>query len=96
MSAEKRLTIWNLPDTEETTENNIENVGEVKSKMMKLIKLAKDGGLEKLRMKSENIDLLQTFVSYCLIPHHFIGAIMHVTLLFQKYLLRRTRHCVYC
>ena len=69
MSAEKRLTIWNLPDTEETTENNIENVNEVKSKMMKLIKLAKDGGLEKLRMKSENIDLLQTFVSYCLI--HF-------------------------
>ena len=69
MSAEKRLTIWNLPDTEETTENNIENVSEVKSKMMKLIKLAKDGGLEKLRMKSENIDLLQTFVSYCLI--HF-------------------------
>ena len=90
MSAEKRLTIWNLPDTDETTENNIENVNEVKSKMMKLIKLAKDGGLEKLRMKSENIDLLQTFVSYCLIhlPHHFIGAIMHVTLLFQKYLLR--------
>ena len=69
MSAEKRLTIWNLPDNEETTENNNENVSEVKSKMMKLIKLAKDGGLEKLRMKSENIDLLQTFVSYCLI--HF-------------------------
>ena len=68
MSAEKRLTIWNLPDTDETTESNIENVNEVKPKMMKLIKMAKDGnGLEKLRTKSENIDLLQTFVSYCLI-----------------------------
>ena len=59
MSAEKRLIIWNFPDTDETTERNIENTDEVKSKMMKLIKMAKDGnGLEKLRMKSENLDLL--------------------------------------
>ena len=70
MSAEKRLTIWNLQDDDETTERNIENADEVKSNMMKLIKIAKDGnGLEKLRTKSENLDLLQTFVSYCLI--HF-------------------------
>ena len=49
MSAEKRLTIWNLLDSDETTESNIENADEVKSKMMKLIKIAKDGnGLEKL------------------------------------------------
>ena len=70
MSAEKRLTIWNFQDSDEMTESNIENADEVKSKMMKLIKIAKDGnGLEKLRTKSENIDLLQTFVSYYLI--HF-------------------------
>ena len=69
-SAEKRLTIWNLQDDDETAESNIENADEVKSKMMKLTKIAKDSnGLETLRTKSENIDLLQTFVSYCLI--HF-------------------------
>ena len=53
MSAEKRLTIWNLPDTDETTESNIENTDEVKSKMMKLIKMAKDGnGLENLKIST--------------------------------------------
>ena len=47
MSAEKRLTIWNLQDSDETTESNIEIADEVKSNMMKLIKIAKDGnGLE--------------------------------------------------
>ena len=65
------LLAWNFQDDDETTESNIvENADDVKSKMMKLINIAKDGsGLEKLRTKSENIDLLQTFVSYCLI--HF-------------------------
>ena len=71
MSAEKRLTAWNFQDDDETTRSNIvENADDVKSKMMKLIDIAKEGsGLEKLRTKSENIDLLETFVSYCLI--HF-------------------------
>ena len=70
MSAERRLTIWTLPDSDETTANNIENANEAKSKMMKSINIAKDGnGLENLQTTSENIDLLQTFVSYCLI--HF-------------------------
>ena len=50
MSSEKRLTIWTLPDSDETTESNIENADEVKYKMTKLIKIAKDGnGLEKQR-----------------------------------------------
>ena len=76
MSAEKRLTIWNLQDSDETTESNIENADEVKSKMMKLIKIAKDGnGLEKLRTKSENIDLLHT------VHKLLFDTFYHVTLL---------------
>ena len=64
MSAEKRLTIRNLQDPDETAESNIENADEVKSNMMKLIKIAKDGnGLEKLRTKSENIDYKRSFVN---------------------------------
>ena len=74
MSAERRLTIWSLPDSDEPPANNIENSDDVKSKMMKIINIAKDGnGLENLRKKSENIGLLQTFVSYCLI--HFTTSI---------------------
>ena len=50
MSAERRLTIWSLPDSDETSANNIENTDEVKSKMMKIINIAKAGnGLENLR-----------------------------------------------
>ena len=74
MSAERRLTIWSLPDSDEPSANNIENSDDVKSKMMKIINIAKDGnGLENLRKKPENIGLLQTFVSYCLI--HFTTSI---------------------
>ena len=59
MSAERRLTVWSFPDSDKTIDNNIENANEVTSKMMKIIKIAKDGnGLENLRTKSENIDLL--------------------------------------
>ena len=63
MSAEKRLTIWNLQDPDETTESNIENADEVKSKMMKLIKIAKDGyGLVKLMVLLSTIVELIGFV----------------------------------
>ena len=56
MSVERRLTIWTLSDSDEPTENNTENANEVKYKMMKLIKIVKDGnGLEKLRKKNLKI-----------------------------------------
>ena len=68
MSAERRLTVWNLPSSEDTSADNIDNTNDVTSKMMKIIDTAKAGnGLENLRTKSENIDLLQTFVIHCLI-----------------------------
>ena len=50
MRAERRLTVWSLPDSEETIDNNIENANEVKSKMMKIIKISTgDNGLQNLR-----------------------------------------------
>ena len=74
MSAEKRLTIWSSPDADDTSNDNIENSDDIKTKMMKIINIAISGqGLENLRTKSENIDLLHTFVSYCLI--HFTTSI---------------------
>ena len=74
MSAEKRLTIWSSLDVDDTSSNNIENSDDVKAKMVKIIDIAITGkGLENLRTKSENIELLHTFVSYCLI--HFTTSI---------------------
>ena len=75
MSAERRLTIWN---SEESSDRNVDNDDEmnenVKSKMMKVIEIAVAGeGLENLRTKEENINVLDTFVSYCLI--HFTTSI---------------------
>ena len=65
MSTERSVTIWSLPDSDETSANKIENTDRVKSKMMKIINIAKAcNWLEILRKKSENIDLLYTFVSY--------------------------------
>ena len=49
MSAERRLTIQSLPDSEKTSANNIDNIDQLKSKMMKIINIAKAGnGLENL------------------------------------------------
>ena len=74
MSAERCLTVWSFPDSNETSANNIENTDDVKSKIMKIIRIAKAGNrLENFPKKSENIDLLQTFVNYCLI--HFTTSI---------------------
>ena len=74
MSAERRLTIWNSEETDHNEENDDETNENVKSKMMQIIEIAVAGeGLENLRMKEENIDLLHTFVSYCLI--HFTTSI---------------------
>ena len=70
MSAKKRLTILNSPDADDTSSNDIEIINDVKANMMKIIDIAILGkGLENLRKKSENINRLHTFVSYCLI--HF-------------------------
>ena len=74
MSTEKRLTLWSSPDADDTSYDNIENSDDVKAKLMKIIDIAISGqGLENLRTKSENIDLLHTYVSYCLI--HFATSI---------------------
>ena len=54
MSAEKRLTVWKSPDSDDASSNNIENIKDVKAKMMKIIDIAKSGnGLENLRTKLE-------------------------------------------
>ena len=74
ISAKKRLTLWSSPDTDDTSDDIIENSDDVKAKMIKIINIAISGqGLENLRTKSENIELLHTFVSYCLI--HFTTSI---------------------
>ena len=74
MSAEKRLTLWSSPDADDTSYNNIENSDDVEAKKMMYIDIAISGqGLENLRTKSESIDLLHMFVSYCLI--HFTTSI---------------------
>ena len=57
MSAEKHLTIWSSSDAGDTSDDNIENSDDIKTKMMKIINIAISGqGLENLRTKSENID----------------------------------------
>ena len=49
MSAKRCLTVWSFPDSDDTSANNIENTDDVKSKMMKIINIAKSGnGLENL------------------------------------------------
>ena len=74
MSAERRLRIWNSEETDSNVDNNDEINANVKGKMMKVIEIALAGeGLENLRTKEENIDVLQTLVSYCLI--HFTTSI---------------------
>ena len=74
MSAERRLTIWNSEDTDGNVGNDDEMNENVKGKMMRIIEIAVAGeGLENLRTKEENIDVLHTFVSYCLI--HFTTSI---------------------
>ena len=74
MSAERRLRIWNSEETDSNVDNNDEINANVKGKMMKVIEIALAGeGLENLRTKEENIDVLHTFVSYCLI--HFTTSI---------------------
>ena len=65
MSAERRLTIWNSEERDSNVDNDDEMNENVKGKMMKVIEIAVAGeGLENLRTKEENIDVLQTFVSY--------------------------------
>ena len=72
MSAERRLTMWNSEDTDGNADDEVNE--NVKDKMMKIIEIAVNGeGLENLRTNEENIDLLHTFVSYCLI--HFTTSI---------------------
>ena len=49
MSAAKRLTVWNSPDADDTSSNDIENINDVKANMVKIIDIAKCGnGLENL------------------------------------------------
>ena len=49
MNTEKRLTVWNLSDAEDTSSNDINKVNDVKAKMIKIIDIAKSGnGLENL------------------------------------------------
>ena len=68
MSAERRLTIWNSEDTDGNADNDNKMNKNAKGKMMQIIEIAVAGeGLENLRTKEENIDVLHTFVSYCLI-----------------------------
>ena len=63
MSAERRLTIWNSEETDSNVDNDDEMIENVKGKMMKVIEIAVAGeGLENLRTKEENIDVLHTFV----------------------------------
>ena len=49
MSAEKRLTLWSSPDTDDTSSDNIENNDDVKAKIMTILDIAIAGeGLENL------------------------------------------------
>ena len=73
MSADRRLSIWNLKNDDDTASSDFDDGGKVRY-MKEIIDIAVAGeGLENLRTKSENIELLHTFVSYCLI--HFTTSI---------------------
>ena len=73
MSADRRLSIWNLKNDDDTASSDFDDSDKVRY-MKEIIDIAVAGeGLENLRTKSENIELLHTFVSYCLI--HFTTSI---------------------
>ena len=79
------LDFIKLPDADDTVSKNIVNSDDVEATMVKIIGITKSGnGLENLQTMSENIELLHTFGSYCLI--HFITmincGIMYVVLRF--------------
>ena len=99
MSAERRLRIWNSEETDSNVNDNEENDENVKGKMMTVIEIAVAGeGLENLRTKEENIDVLHTFVSYCLI--HFTTSINWQykacsAVVFWMYLLNQMKHSVF-
>ena len=40
MSAKKRLIVWNSPDHNNTTSNNMANINDVKANTMKIIDIA--------------------------------------------------------
>ena len=68
MSTEIRLIIWSSPDDDNTSSKEVDYSERAKEKMKEIIDIAVSGeGLENVRTKLENIELLHTFASYCFI-----------------------------
>ena len=78
MSVERRLTIWNSEDTDNNVDDDNETKENVKRKMMQVIETALAGeGLENLRTKEENTDVLHTYLQeYCSIDDSMVHHIL--------------------